>query len=88
MSLADISASFLAFGLLHLRGVEGRAGWRWLFLLEVCSALTVVRKEKMLTVIKGLLTLLLGVLAFGLMPAAPTKTASWFRGRKGWFLPR
>ncbi|RFU35565.1 hypothetical protein B7463_g778, partial [Scytalidium lignicola] len=70
MSLADILASFLAFGLLHLRGVQDRAGWRWLFLIE------------------GLLTLLLGILAFGLMPAAPTKTASWFRGRKGWFSER
>jgi hypothetical protein len=36
MSMADILASFLAFGFLHLRGVEGQSGWRWLFLLEVC----------------------------------------------------
>jgi hypothetical protein len=35
MDFADIIASFLAFGLLHLRGVEGQAGWRWLFLIEV-----------------------------------------------------
>ncbi|KAF9890603.1 hypothetical protein FE257_005734 [Aspergillus nanangensis] len=34
MGIADILASFLAFGLLHLRGVQGQAGWRWLFLLE------------------------------------------------------
>ncbi|KAJ5587301.1 uncharacterized protein N7459_003066 [Penicillium hispanicum] len=34
MSVADIIASFLAFGLLHLRGVDGQAGWRWLFLIE------------------------------------------------------
>ncbi|KAJ5313526.1 uncharacterized protein N7443_000410 [Penicillium atrosanguineum] len=34
MNVADIIASFLAFGLLHLRGVEGQAGWRWLFLIE------------------------------------------------------
>ncbi|KAL2862381.1 putative MFS transporter [Aspergillus lucknowensis] len=34
MSMADICASFLAFGLLHLRGVQGQSGWRWLFLLE------------------------------------------------------
>ena len=26
-----------------------------------------------------------GILSFGLMPAGPTQTASWFRGRKGWF---
>lgn len=37
MNVADIIASFLAFGLLHLRGVEGQAGWRWLFLIEVIT---------------------------------------------------
>jgi hypothetical protein len=38
--------------------------------------------------IQGLLTLIIGILGFGLMPAAPTKTASWLRGRKGWFTER
>ncbi|KAL4744779.1 hypothetical protein BDW72DRAFT_199258 [Aspergillus terricola var. indicus] len=33
-SMADIGASFLAFGLLHLRGLQGQSGWRWLFLFE------------------------------------------------------
>ncbi|KKA22322.1 hypothetical protein T310_3652 [Rasamsonia emersonii CBS 393.64] len=70
MSIADILASFLAFGLLHMRGVNGKAGWRWLFMIE------------------GLLTLVIGILAFGLMPAAPTRTASWFRGKNGWFTER
>lgn len=37
MNAADIIASFLAFGLLHLRGVQGQAGWRWLFLIEVIT---------------------------------------------------
>ena len=35
--VADIMASFLAFGLLHMRGVAAHSGWRWLFLIEVKS---------------------------------------------------
>ncbi|KAI0135881.1 MFS general substrate transporter [Daldinia grandis] len=34
MFIADILAAIIAFGLLHMRGVEGRSGWRWLFLIE------------------------------------------------------
>jgi hypothetical protein len=70
MVVADIFAAFSAFTLLHLRGVGGLSGWRWLFLIE------------------GLVTLVFGLLSFGLMPAGPTQTASWFRGKKGWFTPR
>ncbi|KAL4732859.1 major facilitator superfamily domain-containing protein [Aspergillus similis] len=70
MSMADIGASFLAFGLLHLRGVQGQSGWRWLFLFE------------------GLLTLLIGLMAFILMPPGPCQTANWARGKKGWFTER
>ncbi|KAF2096478.1 MFS general substrate transporter [Rhizodiscina lignyota] len=70
LSLSDILAGFLAFGLLHMRGVEGQSGWRWMFLIE------------------GLLTLLVGIFAFLLMPAGPCQTASWARGRKGWFSAR
>ncbi|KAL4793149.1 major facilitator superfamily domain-containing protein [Aspergillus venezuelensis] len=70
MSIADIGASFLAFGFLHLRGVQGYSGWRWLFLLE------------------GLLTLLIGLIAFILMPPGPCQTANWARGKKGWFTER
>ncbi|KIJ53949.1 hypothetical protein M422DRAFT_42249 [Sphaerobolus stellatus SS14] len=32
--LCSIVASFLAFGILHMRGVLGKGGWRWLFLIE------------------------------------------------------
>ncbi|KAI6016943.1 allantoate permease [Pisolithus microcarpus] len=32
--LCSITASFLAFGILRLDGVAGKAGWRWLFLIE------------------------------------------------------
>lgn len=35
MTLADILAALLAAGLLHMRGVLGYAGWRWMFLVEV-----------------------------------------------------
>jgi MFS family permease len=34
-TLADVLGAFLAFGILHMRGVEGQSGWRWLFLIEV-----------------------------------------------------
>lgn len=30
----NIISAFLAFGILHMRGVSGWAGWRWLFALE------------------------------------------------------
>ncbi|KAH8168945.1 major facilitator superfamily protein [Sarocladium implicatum] len=70
MQIADIIAAFLAYGILHMRGVLGYAGWRWMFLIE------------------GLMTLVIGILSFGLMPAGPTETANWFRGKKGWFSDR
>lgn len=37
---------------------------------------------------QGLLTLVIGLFSFLLMPAGPSQTASWFRGKKGWFSER
>ncbi|KII91266.1 hypothetical protein PLICRDRAFT_173144 [Plicaturopsis crispa FD-325 SS-3] len=33
-SICTIISSFIAYGVLHMRGVLGKAGWRWLFLVE------------------------------------------------------
>ncbi|KPI34576.1 putative transporter [Cyphellophora attinorum] len=41
-----------------------------------------------LFLVEGLLTLVLGLLAFGLMPPSPTQTKNWFRGKNGWFTER
>ncbi|CCF43941.1 phthalate transporter, partial [Colletotrichum higginsianum] len=70
MTFADILCALFAYGILHMRGVHGHEGWRWLFLIE------------------GLLTMAIGLLSFLFMPAGPTQTASWFRGKNGWYTPR
>ncbi|KAK3114559.1 hypothetical protein LTR53_007013 [Teratosphaeriaceae sp. CCFEE 6253] len=38
--------------------------------------------------LEGMLTGLIGVLAWFYLPASPYITASWFRGKKGWFTER
>jgi hypothetical protein len=35
--------------------------------------------------IEGLITLVIGVLSWGLMPPGPCQTRNWFRGKDGWF---
>ncbi|KAF2171960.1 hypothetical protein M409DRAFT_18191 [Zasmidium cellare ATCC 36951] len=66
----SIVSAFLAFGLLRMRGINGLAGWRWLFALE------------------GTLTGIIGIITYFYLPPSPTQTASWFRGKKGWFSER
>ncbi|KAK1756621.1 major facilitator superfamily domain-containing protein [Echria macrotheca] len=69
LSVTGIITSLLAFALLHLRGINGWGGWRWLFLVE------------------GLITLIVGVASFFLMPASAVQTKTWFRPN-GWFTDR
>ncbi|KAI8964143.1 MFS general substrate transporter [Daldinia sp. FL1419] len=38
-----------------------------------------------LFLIEGLITLLIGIFSWGLMPPGPTQTRHWFRGKSGWF---
>jgi hypothetical protein len=33
-NVCGIFASFLAVGVLKMRGIAGKEGWRWLFLIE------------------------------------------------------
>ncbi|KIJ30805.1 hypothetical protein M422DRAFT_186659 [Sphaerobolus stellatus SS14] len=40
-NITTIVASFLAFGILHMRGIQVKEGWRWLFLIEGLITLTV-----------------------------------------------
>ncbi|KAE8342836.1 hypothetical protein BDV24DRAFT_173531 [Aspergillus arachidicola] len=41
-----------------------------------------------LFLIEGLITAIIGVLSWGLMPPGPCQTKSWFRGKDGWFSER
>ncbi|CAK7274547.1 hypothetical protein SEPCBS119000_006230 [Sporothrix epigloea] len=41
MAATTIATSLLAFAIFHLDGVQGRSGWRWLFLIEGLITLSV-----------------------------------------------
>jgi branched-subunit amino acid transport protein len=41
-----------------------------------------------LFLIEGVLTGIIGLISWAYLPPGPTQTASWFRGRKGWFTER
>ncbi|KAK5655619.1 hypothetical protein OQA88_5550 [Cercophora sp. LCS_1] len=41
-----------------------------------------------LFLIEGLITLVIGILSWGLMPPGPCQTRNWFRGKDGWFSER
>ncbi|KAL1901221.1 hypothetical protein Cpir12675_000587 [Ceratocystis pirilliformis] len=70
LSTCNILGSFIAGGVLQMRGVASYSGWQWLFLID--AALTIV----------------IGLLSIGLMPAGPCQTSGWLRGAKGWFTER
>ncbi|KAJ6127861.1 Major facilitator superfamily domain general substrate transporter [Penicillium samsonianum] len=41
-----------------------------------------------LFVLEGALTLIIGIISWFYLPPSPTQTASWFRGKDGWFSER
>lgn len=78
-NVASIIAAFLGFGILHLKGKDHTV---------LGGDIYMKQGWRWLFIIEGLLTLCIGLLSFGLMPSAPTTTASWFRGKRGWFTER
>lgn len=85
--ICSIVASFLAFGILRMRGTHGKAGWRYLFLIECVylgASLIQIRANPLS---RGSITLAIGIATFFRMPPSPTQTRSWFRP-KGWFNER
>lgn len=40
-SISGVIASFIAYGVLHMDGVAGREGWRWLFLIEALISIVI-----------------------------------------------
>ncbi|KAL9114464.1 MAG: hypothetical protein Q9227_001545 [Pyrenula ochraceoflavens] len=84
----SIIGAFLATGLLQLRGANGLEGWRWLFAVEG----TITGLSKPMPGKDGLenraKTFTVSLVSFGYLPASPSQTASWFRGKLGWFSVR
>jgi MFS family permease len=69
LNVARVISALLAAGILEMRGVGGKPGWFWLFLLE------------------GLFTVVIAILSFLYLPAAPTSTTNvlW---RQPWYTER
>jgi hypothetical protein len=67
LSTCNIVGSLLAAGILQMRGLNGWAGWQYLFMIE------------------GIITFVIGVFSYGLMPPGASQTKHWFRGKNGWF---
>lgn len=88
-NICSIVASFIAYGVLHLRGHLGKAGWRWLFLIELVSVCYHIPDflTDYLLLCRGLITFVIGVSTFFMMPPSPTQTKKWFRPN-GWFTER
>ena len=87
-NLCSIVASFLAYGILHLRGHLGKAGWRWLFLVEyVPLPPNHTQLTHPYSTYRGLLTFVIGFATFFMMPPSPTQSRTWFRPN-GWFTER
>lgn len=91
-----VAGSFIAFGVLRMRGVLGKEGWRsvsfirraaMMFGLTDYSCNSYNEYARWLFLVEGTLTLLIGIATFFKMPPGPTQTKTWYRP-KGWFTER
>ena len=106
-NICSIVASFIAYGVLHLRGTLGKAGWQYVFRL-LYSFMCLVLQFNQVVVLnrvsrycryynylpliscissRGLITLVIGITTFFMMPPSPTQTRKWYRPN-GWFTER
>ncbi|KAI6258343.1 hypothetical protein MCOR07_006316 [Pyricularia oryzae] len=64
-----------------------RLGFFWTA-MSIADILSSLLAAGLLKMRGGLMTLMIGLFSFVLMPAGPCQTAHWFRGKKGWFNER
>lgn len=86
-TLTSIVSAFLAFGILHLRGHNGMAGWQWLFALEGALTAVIGIVSWFVHALEGPSKHLVDLFRFYL-PPSPTETKSRSRGKNGWFSER
>ena len=86
LNVARVISSLLAAGILELRGVSGKPGWFWLFMLEV-SKYTKLKPLHNANNTKGLLTFLIGVLSILYLPQSVVHTKSLLCPRQ-WYTER
>jgi MFS family permease len=87
LSVTTIISAFFAFGIFHLEGHLGIAGWRYDVLFQNYDCALLIWFFRWLFLLEGILTFILGVASFFLMPASAVQTKTWFRP-KGWFTDR
>jgi hypothetical protein len=78
----DIIIGFLAVGLLSMRGILGRQGWAWLFLIE--GLITCTSSTPSIPAAIADSSVVIGLASFLFMPQSPARTKSWWN-KKGYF---